>query len=397
MKSIITPISQKLLIAGLLFVSNFFFTNPLSAQYCSAKGNGCTEPNTDNHISLFIITGKFTNETTCEPGGYGDYTNIIATATQGEALNGSIKCNKPGYFFGQAAIWIDWNNNFSFNDPGENIYVASTAQNWQGVANTFTIEVPPNASFGAKRLRVRTSSTTGTMNPCGVQGIGEVEDYILAIIDPNNLKAIAGFTSDAKVSCAEKRIKFTNSSKYSDSVHWFFPGGNPSFGRGDTLSVSYDSAGMYDVKLLAFNAKGNDSTEKKDYLTINPKDNADFTYPDSFFCQNGKIIMPTILGISGGTFIGDPSSIALDSETGEIDVNLSTPGAYTVTYLTTGQCYSEKSVSLIIDPCTGINLNQDDKNLFVYPNPAQNKLFIDIKNNADYQKLKILSLEGKLL
>lgn len=85
-------------------------------------------------------------------------------------------------------------------------------------------------------------------------------------------------------------------------------------------------------------------------ITVNPIDNASFTYPSSTFCQTGSDPSPTITGTPGGIFSYLPAGpgLVLDSISGVIDVSASTIGTYLVSYATNGPCPSNSSLTITI-------------------------------------------------
>jgi gliding motility-associated-like protein len=73
-------------------------------------------------------------------------------------------------------------------------------------------------------------------------------------------------------------------------------------------------------------------------VTINPMDNAGFTYPSSTNCQTGTNPSPIITGLSGGTFSSTSGLTFVNTSTGVINLSVSAIGTYTITYSTHGTC-----------------------------------------------------------
>lgn len=73
-------------------------------------------------------------------------------------------------------------------------------------------------------------------------------------------------------------------------------------------------------------------------VTINPEDDASFSYSAASYCQLGVDPTPTITGVGGGIFSeGSGNIVFLDVNTGEIDLSASVVGGpYTITYTTPG-------------------------------------------------------------
>ncbi len=80
---------------------------------------------------------------------------------------------------GRLDAWIDFNGNGDWSDPGEQIAtnVVVTAG-----SNTLSYNVPAGASVGSTAARFRIS-TAGGLAPTGAAPDGEVEDYIVSLLD----------------------------------------------------------------------------------------------------------------------------------------------------------------------------------------------------------------------
>ncbi|XOV67170.1 MAG: T9SS type A sorting domain-containing protein [Fluviicola sp.] len=86
-------------------------------------------------------------------------------------------------------------------------------------------------------------------------------------------------------------------------------------------------------------------------ITITPQalDDPSFSYSAASYCVNDADPTPTVTGLPGGTFSATPGGLNLNTSTGAIDVSLSTPGTYTVTYTTSGACPNSSNVSVTIN------------------------------------------------
>jgi hypothetical protein len=79
----------------------------------------------------------------------------------------------------EIAAWIDFNNDFDFNDAGEQVAYVMVATGW---VNTFNVSIPLTSSTGSVRMRVRISyQPDGAITPCGPASYGETEDYSINI------------------------------------------------------------------------------------------------------------------------------------------------------------------------------------------------------------------------
>lgn len=89
--------------------------------------------------------------------------------------------------------------------------------------------------------------------------------YALAIVSPFN----AEFSADETTVCAGSTVNFTDESTGADSYEWTFEGGTPSSSTDQNPSITYNTAGIYDVTLEITNLGGNTKTETKvDYITV---------------------------------------------------------------------------------------------------------------------------------
>ena len=83
-------------------------------------------------------------------------------------------------------------------------------------------------------------------------------------------------------------------------------------------------------------------------ITVNAQDSAAFSYAESAYCANGTDPTPTITGTAGGGFTST-TGLVINFGTGEIDLDASTVGTYSVTYTTTGVCPANQSVNVTIN------------------------------------------------
>jgi len=135
------------------------------------------------------------------PGSILDrYSNFrtlpaITSVATGQTVNFSFtqdECNGATYYGNGVAIWIDFNQNGSFSDAGEQVYVEnSTSIGPRTVNGTFT--VPGGAIPGNTVMRIICAEGyAGTgLTPCMEYGYGETEDHMITILCPT----LAGPTS----------------------------------------------------------------------------------------------------------------------------------------------------------------------------------------------------------
>jgi hypothetical protein len=113
---------------------------------------------------------------------YYDSSSINFNSPQATLINFNINTSLADNY---KRIWIDLNDNMSFDDPGELMF-ATTNKSIASVNGSFFL--PPNAPTGNHRLRVRANQQPFTTS-CG-QSFGETEDYRINITAGNNCSGV---------------------------------------------------------------------------------------------------------------------------------------------------------------------------------------------------------------
>jgi hypothetical protein len=166
--------------------------------YCQARGNSdCSANNQNEYISNISLEG-INNNSDCSD--YTDYTNLSTSLVLGNTYTISIQTAVTGssntYWQGdEVAVWIDYNNNFSFDDEGERVGYVLMDNSWN---NTFQFTVPEDITEAQVNMRCRISYNDNGNTPiesCGDSEWGEVEDYTINLVaenDPCNTFSITG-------------------------------------------------------------------------------------------------------------------------------------------------------------------------------------------------------------
>ncbi|MFM6944366.1 MAG: GEVED domain-containing protein [Bacteroidota bacterium] len=172
-----------------LFVVLAFFHASLFAQYCVPIPQfDCSE----DWIDDFYTTGGVSNISNLNTGCNGTYSGTFITSTytyfstktcsqmQGQQITLHMQC---GTMWVQGfRVWIDWNKNNSFADPGEDVYVSPNAS---FSIFTVAITVPASATIGTTRMRVqsRYNDVPTLTSCCGTTNYpGETEDYNFTVL-----------------------------------------------------------------------------------------------------------------------------------------------------------------------------------------------------------------------
>ncbi|MFM8962992.1 MAG: GEVED domain-containing protein, partial [Sphingomonadales bacterium] len=159
----------------------------------------------DEYINT-VSFNTINNTSTCGNNGYTDFTGTSTSLAQGNTYTLTItpaivnNTQASAYTNDEIAAWIDYNNDFDFNDAGEQVaYVLVTA----GWSNVFNVTVPLASFTGTVRMRVRISyQPDGAITPCGPASYGETEDYSINItsgagLNDNPLSQVAIYPNPA--------------------------------------------------------------------------------------------------------------------------------------------------------------------------------------------------------
>lgn len=123
----------------------------------------------------------------------GAYSNFKSLGSLNNLPLGSLanltivedECDGPFYFAFGAAVWIDYNHNGSFNDPGEKVFgEQNTLVGPRTINAVFT--VPNAAMLGNTVMRVMVAEgfAGNMLTPCLQYNYGETEDFLVSIV-PN--------------------------------------------------------------------------------------------------------------------------------------------------------------------------------------------------------------------
>ncbi len=141
---------------------------------------------TDDYIA-HVQLGSINNGSGSN-NGYADFTYLSTKATAGATVSGYLSASYFAPVFNEHfRVWVDFNMDGDFSDPGEQVIDTSTTS-----IGDFAVSfvVPITASQGTTRMRV--AMKTKTPPPaCGTYGTGETEDYSIKIQNPLAASAIA--------------------------------------------------------------------------------------------------------------------------------------------------------------------------------------------------------------
>lgn len=204
----------------------------LALAFTTAGCGACTDipyclSNSENATEEWIanVTIGDINNTTGSDNGYGDYTGISTDLVSFQAYNVSLTPGFDGFSFPEwFKIWIDFNQDGDFDDPGEEAFDAGSTS--QAVVNG-TLIVPGSAVPGLTRMRVVMKWNGEPEGPCVEDfDYGEVEDYCVNIIEgtPPECTAPDGLDT-SNVSYKVATLQWNGSADATSYTVWFRPTG----------------------------------------------------------------------------------------------------------------------------------------------------------------------------
>jgi subtilisin-like proprotein convertase family protein len=123
-----------------------FYTGYCVPSSTSVDGTGIT------NVSFGLSPNTVNNSTAAEANNYGNYSSLVGNLQQGQVASVLITFNTLTFDY-NTSIWIDWNNDLDFNDPGEQVYTGLSGIISPNTLNA-TFTVPAGATLGNYRMRI---------------------------------------------------------------------------------------------------------------------------------------------------------------------------------------------------------------------------------------------------
>lgn len=263
-------------------------------SYCATKGNDASY-----EWIAKVQVGDFVN-TTATNGGYADFTNQTAEVEPGSTVSVTLT---PG--FGSSAyteywkIYIDYNNDYDFEDAGEMVFSASGQA---AVTGSFTV---PTSASGNSRMRV-SMKYNAAQTACETFSYGEVEDYTISFANIVVNPPVANFSANSTTITEGESVSFNDlSTNNPTSWSWAFTGGTPSTSSAQNPMVTYNTPGTYQVKLTATNAGGADAETKAAYITVKEAGVAEYCTS-----KGNNVTYEWLAGVKIGTFTNNTGANA---------------------------------------------------------------------------------------
>jgi len=153
-------------------------TFDITGSLCTSVANTSYQTSTEG-----VAFNTISNLNTGKPSGYSDYTSISTDLNVDSSYDLSVYVNTDGPYTCVTTVWIDWNQNCSFDDDGEEYDLGSVSNVTNGLSGNspLSITVPSDAIIGTTTMRVTTKYYEAATS-CENDHDAEVEDYSLNIL-----------------------------------------------------------------------------------------------------------------------------------------------------------------------------------------------------------------------
>lgn len=227
---------------------------PQTQNYCCGYGiTSVTLPN-------LIQTSPDATE------GYRDFTG--QTCTVGEGTPIQLQIQTGGIEPHDVRVWLDADNDGTFNHPSEMVFESLNAVNPSGILN-----IPQGVLLNTNlRLRITADFVGSDPHPCIHPTFGQTEDYTLWVTPAGEIPA-ADFTASKNQSCNGIILFEQQSTGNPTSYLWDLGDGHTS--AYPVFTHTYTQNGLYTVSLTVSNSLGLDTLVKSDYIHVNLSESCD--------------------------------------------------------------------------------------------------------------------------
>jgi PKD repeat protein len=162
----------------------------------------------------------------------------------------------------------------------------------------------------------------------------------------------ASFNANDNTICAGKTVTFNSTSSGNPTAYsWSFAGGTPATSSAASPTVTYATAGNYNVVLTVSNANGSNTSTQTNYVTVYANPSAS-TSATSVACFGGSTGSATVTAVGGQS----PYSYSWSGGGTSATISNKAAGAYTVTVTDNRQC-SVTSTANISQPLGPLSLS----------------------------------------
>ncbi|MCE4566931.1 PKD domain-containing protein [Maribellus sp. CM-23] len=290
-------------------IDNYILVEKPQPEYCIPSPIASSE-----WISKVQIGGNYHSSSS---EGYADFTAATFKFEAGSSYSVQLS---PGFDprskFEYWAIWIDYNQDYTFTDD-EKVYSSSKSKTMV----SGQIYIPASMEL-TTRMRVAMGGVDPTA--CNFNELGEVEDYTIVISQPVPQPPVADFAANIYTVTEGESVQFSDlSANDPTSWSWTFPGAATTSSPLQNPIITYNTAGVYNVSLTVGNALGTSSLTKTSFINVVAKGEATYCTPvniNSSSCFINEIAVSNYTAQSGA----DKYSFSRDI------INLNPGGTYNV-------------------------------------------------------------------
>ena len=153
------------------------------SEVCTSAGNI-----TFSTATTGVIFNTINNlDTSPKTAPYSDFTALSTDLNIGSSYDLTVNVNTDGQYQVVTKVWFDWNQNCSFNDPGEEYDLGMIVNVTNGPTGNspLAVVVPESAVLGNTTMRVssayRDPDQGQYVTACQASFDGEVEDYTVNV------------------------------------------------------------------------------------------------------------------------------------------------------------------------------------------------------------------------
>lgn len=266
---------------------------------------------------------------------------------------------------------------FTFAVGGSDVSFNSQVDNfntleWDFGDGTTSSELDPAHTYTEDGAYTVTLTTT---NECGTTVVTDL--VIIATQGP-----VAAFTAPTTNGCVPFTVTFENlSSPNAETFLWTFEGGDPATSTEENPTVVYNSAGSFDVTLVATNGLGSNTFESLDYIIVDDVPVPGFSSSDNFLTVSFS--NTTTNGTSYEWDFGDGNS-----STDENPVHTyMAAGQYDVILRATNECGTVSTTQTVNVMANAVGEISGISEFNVYPNPNDGRFTMVLRGEgrADLQ------------
>ena len=176
------------------------------SAYCESKATSASGPKISR-----VQFGSINQSGADGCPAYSDFLSVSTAVQATQQLPLTVSLGTCGTTRNAVVkAFIDWNQNGSFDDAGETVATSGVLSNTDQFSTTVT--VPATAQSGQiVRLRIVTTETdnAATVNACGNYGNGEMQDYVLNVVQTINDIGATALVSPQSDLCGQTNTGLT--------------------------------------------------------------------------------------------------------------------------------------------------------------------------------------------